>query len=388
MARFYPIQDVIKLALLGNHDMQQRDKGRLLSFAPYVWQDLNLSSVKVARRELFQINKRTNTIDMPTNFLQISSVNVIDECGVLWPVYRNDKLHDDIVDISAQKDCACEYKCGYSLCNTIKGYEAIISTKSDFTPTGDPISFECIDRKYTDGQGFLYSQTQTPTRIYLSGVWTETVLETTNTKICEVEVDKNGCVCDTEKNINTICNSCGINNAVANTQPIPIGGDAMSYCNSPKVDEWIYYCDNKSQLFGVECGGFGFAFGYHNGKVYNNIYNISELGNRLIFPANFGWDKVLVRYYADIPTSELQIPFAAVDTFITGLKYWDCRWDDKKQNLAQNYSILYSKQKFGLLMELNKYRIAELRMAITPPVYVPSYNQDRGLGFYADYMTT
>jgi len=34
----------------------------------------------------------------------------------------------------------------------------------------------------------------------------------------------------------------------------------------------------------------------------------------------------------------------------------------------------YSRQKWGLYLELNKHRMAEQRMILTPPTYVPSFH--------------
>lgn len=375
MSRFIPVQDAIKLLSLGGGDILQRNKGRYLTWSKHVWEDMNLQTVKVAKREVFYINKRTNTVQLPFDNLQLSSVNIIDKNGVIYPVFRNDRLHDDIVSIESDKDCACEYKCGYKLCNTIKGYEAVTTILSDFLPDGNPISFTCIERKSVDANGFLYEEKQYPERIYLSGVWVDTVLHTEQKKLCAVEVDENGCLCDTEKNIDAVCNSCcgGHNN------DIPVGGTSL---HPPKKgdDTWIYYCNTKLDWFGVQCGNYPRGLNNCN----NNIYNISELGDRLIFPHDFGFDKVLVRYYADINLNDLQIPRIALDTFLIGVKWWDARFDDKKQQLAAVYLQQYSRLKFGLTMELNKYRIAELRTIVTPPIYVPSFipNRTHFLGEY------
>lgn len=370
MSKFIPIQDAIKLLSLGNEDYLQRSKGRYLTWAKHVWQDMNLQTVKVAKREIFYINKRTNTVQLPCDNLQLSSVNVIDRHGVIYPVYRNDRLHDDIVSVESAKDCACEYKCGYQLCNTVKGYEAITSVKSDFLPNGNPISFTCVDRKAIDSNGFLYEETQYPLRTYLSGVWVDTVLHTEQKKLCNIDLDDNGCICDTEKNVNAICSTC-CGHGESN-DGISVGGNAM--CPpSPQDDTWIYYCNTKIDWFGVQCGNYPRGLNNCN----NNIYNISELGDRLIFPHNFGFDKVLIRYYADVNLNDLQIPLIALDTFLIGLKWWDARFNDKKQQLADHYQQQYSRLKFGLTMELNKYRIAELRMIVTPPTYIPSFIPNR-----------
>lgn len=372
MSRFVPINEVVMLPMLGNHDYLQRSKGRFLTWSKFVWQDMEMSVVKNPVRQMFKINKRTNTIDMPCNFLQLCSVNVKVN-GVFYPVYLNDKLHDDLVDISASKDCACENKCGYKMCNTIKGYEAVVSVKSDYMPDGTAIDFNCVDRKAIDDNGFLYEELQYPERIYVSGVWTTTEKKTEKKKLCKVEVDENGCCMDTEENITNVCNSCGI----SDYNP-PVGGTAN--CPPNKHDKtWIYYCNSKADWFGVQCGSYPSGLQ----KECNNIYNISELGNRLIFPHNFGFDEVMIRFYADITTNNLMIPFIAVDTFAMGLKWYDKKFDDRGQNLAQVYGKQYALMKFGLVKELNKYRIEELGKIFAAPKYIPSYTLGRQ-GIYSE----
>ena len=367
MGRFIPINDVIKLPMLSGGDILQRSKGRFLTYAKYVWQDMNLATVKIAKRELFYINKRTNTVDLPKDFLQLSSVNII-EHGNFIPVFRNDKIHDDIVDVSAKKYCACENSCSYILCNLVKGYEAVQTTVSDILPNGDPISFNAVSRTAVDRNGFLYQENQFIERVYTNGVWTGTILQTENKKLCTLDLDDNGCICDTEDNFNAVCSHCNIPTNFGCSPTLagfPVGGNAQAP-PQPNDSSWIYYCNTKADWLSVQCGAYGRT------KV-NNIYNISELGDRLIFPCDFGFDRVMVRYYADVSLADLQIPFIAVDTFVTGLKWWDCRWNDKKLSLAQKYEADYTKLKWGLFLELNKYRIAELRMILTPPVKMPSY---------------
>lgn len=374
MARFMHINEVIKLPMLGDGDYLMRSKGRFLTWSKLVWQDMELSIIKTPRRQFFEINKRTNTVDMPPEFTQLCSVNIMDKYGVFYPVYKNDRLHDDMIETASAKDCACEYKCGYKLCNTIKGYEAIVSTKCDKTPEGEDIEFECVDRKAIDDNGFFYEQTQYPKRIYLSGVWTETIKYTENRKLCKVQVDANGCCCDTEENEAAICNSCG-----SHDNNIPVGGTAN--CPPEENDKtWIYYCNTKMDWFGVQCGGYPFGLR----SECNNIYNISELGNRLIFPHNFGHDKVMVRYYVDTNLNDLQIPLIAVDTFIMGLLWFDNKYshNPKKQAAAANFGNQYARMKFGLLRELNKYRIAELGKIFTPPKYIPSYTLGSDNSFF------
>ena len=367
MSRFFTPPEAVEIRLLSNEDYQQRDRLRLLKWAKYVWNDLNLSTVKKARRASFVINKRTNTVDLPCDILQLCSVGVIDKCGIEYPVYRNHKLTDDIVDVSASKNCGCEYSCTSVLCNSIKGYEAVISTKDDKNPDGTDVSFECVDRKGVDDQGFFYEQKQYPKRIYADGVWTETVLYTETNKLCKVEVDENGCVCDTEENLDAVCNSCGISSV--NQNMCCIGGTASTPPNDT-CNTWVYHCNNKMEWFATQCG----CFPYMRGGC-ENIYNISELGDRLIFPPNFGWDKVMVRWYES--GGDIQIPVSVIDVFVLGLMWWDCRFNDRKQSLAVKYGADYANLKFGSLKDLNRYSIKELAQIVSPKAYVPSFVQGR-----------
>lgn len=369
MPRFEPIVDLVESLCLRSGDILMRNKGLYLSCANDVWEDLNETTLKIADRvkvpirKSFLVDKKTNSVTIPGNFLRICSVNVEWE-GMFFPVYRNDKIHEDIVDLGGSSSGACEHNCSHKLCNTIKGYEAIQSVKSDFLPNGSPVSFNCVDRKYIDPSGFFYSETQAPLRRYVSGIWVDTILNTEQEKLCAVELDENGCVCDTDKNIEAVCNSCSKHGG----ELIPIGGTAV--CPPGKdINTWIYYCNTKLDWFGLQCGDFPKGFP----KGCNNIYNISELGNQLIFPHNFGFDRVMIRFYSDIDLKDLVIPYMAKETFMKGLQYFSVTNHDKKQQLANIYKTDYSRLKWGLFMELNKRRIADLRMILTPPMFVPSF---------------
>lgn len=366
MARFEHIDSIVDSLCLRSSDILRRNKGLYLDCANDVFLDLNLTTLKNTKRELFDINRRTNSIDLPSSNIGVFSVSVMDHRGVIWPMFLNDSLHKDISDVSAAKNCACENKCGYSLCNLIKGYEAIVSTKSDILPDGTPISFTCIDRKAVDKSGFLYTESQFPERVYTDGVWTNTILQTESKKLCKVEVDDKGCICDTHDNENKIFDACGIKD-----DGVPFGGNANSFHGDQKVDTWRYFASSQLQWFGVQCGAF------HKHDCFKNIYNIEEGQKKLIFPPHFPFDKVLVRWYYDVELSDMQIPILAKQTFMTGLQYFAYEYNEKKQGMANVFGQKYSRQKWGLLLELNKLTMDEMRMILTPPVYVPSYKDHR-----------
>ena len=114
MAKLIPIEKVIDKLCQRNEDLLRRKKGLYLSCVEDVWNDLNEGVLKMAERvkipvrSIYQINKRTNSIDLPCNALRVCSVNVIDHHGNFHPIYKNDRLTDDLVDVGGSDSCACE----------------------------------------------------------------------------------------------------------------------------------------------------------------------------------------------------------------------------------------------------------------------------------------
>lgn len=390
MARFESIESVVDSLLLRSGDISRRKKGLFLDVAQDVWNDLNETTLRVAKRVLipvrkeFQVNKRTNSIDMPCNLNRLASVNVVDECGTIHPVYRNLSLHDDIISVPPEKNCACEHNCGYKLCNTIKGYVAVQTTQSDVLPNGNPITANCISRIAVGKNGVVYKENQFLERVYTDGIWTNTIVQTESIQLCECETDDHGCLCDTEENINRVCASCGIRNFEDNIAPRNktecVGGTAMCPPN-PNCNEWTYYCDNKMDWFTVQCGCEHRGIG----RDFHNIYNIGENGKRLIFPHDFGFEKALVRFYEDISLENLVIPYIAKETFMTGILWFAYEHNPEMAQMAQMYGQQYSRQKWGLFTELNRMRIAELGNTIAGKSHVPSYMDHREDRLYRYY---
>lgn len=383
MARFEPVMEVIDSLCLRSGDTMRRKKGLFLDVANDVWNDLNETTLRVAKRVLipvrkeFQVNKRTNAIDMPCNFNRLASVNIIDECGTIHPVYRNLSIHDDIIDVPAEKNCACEHNCGYKLCNTIKGYVSVQTTQSDTLPNGNPISANCISRIAVGKNGVVYKEEQFLERVYTNGIWTDTIVQTKSYTLCECETNEHGCLCDTEENISRVCASCGIRGMEDNIAPRNhsecVGGTAMCPPD-PNCNEWTYYCDNKMDWFTVQCGCDG-RRGIR--RDFHNVYNIGENGKRLVFPSDFGFEKALVRFYEDVSLENLVIPYIAKETFMTGVLWFAYEHNADMAQVAQMYGQQYSRQKWGLFNELNKMRISELGNTIAGQSYIPSYVNHR-----------
>jgi hypothetical protein len=75
----------------------------------------------------------------------------------------------------------------------------------------------------------------------------------------------------------------------------------------------------------------------------------------------------------------------AKDTFMTGVQYFSMKQNPELRDMATSFGQQYSREKWGLFLDLNKMRIAELGNTISPAAYVPSYmdhREDRWFGWY------
>jgi len=233
----------------------------------------------------------------------------------------------------------------------IKGYESIITEVEAEMPDSSIQTFTCTSRKYYDTDGTYYEQTQAPQREYESGEWVDTVLATTDTELCKLELTDTGCVRECDENYRLV-NSCGctLNGNDSATMPtVTYDGYRLSTA----------YAIERGRWFSLPCQGF------------NNIYNINDLGDKLIFPHDFGFDRILLRYYSDVPMKEMKVPFVAAYAFICGIMFYNIAFDNKQQQLAAILSMKYSRAKFALIQELNKFTQQESIEIMSPYVYVP-----------------
>lgn len=352
-----PIDEVILAACLGSNDFFQQKKMKYFFYSKGVYNDLNFNSIKSASRQLFTINKRTNSVNLPCNSLYVASVDYIDRCGVPIPAYINTNLPETIVDLNVTGGCGCQGQ----LCNMVKGYEATTEVINAEMPDGSFQDFTCVTRKDVDSNGWYYEQKQYPQRVFTDGEWTDTVLHSENTMLCQLICNENKCIEECEDNYKAVVD-CGCYKDYTNV-----------ICKDAEVgDTWISFLGSAMDLFSVESGS---CLGLSR-CGFRNIYNVSENGDRLIFPPNFGWDKVRVRFYQDINLQNLLIPQIAVRTFITGLKSYEYEFDDANQRLYMEYNRRYEQQKLWLIGQLNRYTLKEIGQILSPKTYTPSYIRD------------
>lgn len=296
-----------------------------------VYRELNLTVIRHTKRVLIEVDKRTNSITIPhCDYLHWASISVIDECNKIRPMLINTNLTHDIVDISNPSEGCCEHQsCTSSLCSQIKSYELIQQVTNEAMPNGTTKSFTSTTRKRVDPDGKFYTERTFPVRTYNeSNVWVGVELQTETEVLCHLDVDAHGCVCDTPKNREEVGCACS-----ADTFEIEAG--CWTKCNTVSPD----------------------------------TYNISEQGDRLVFPSNFAFDKVLLRYYVNPTGRTLLIPIIAKEAFIAGIKHytvphkrrpvlWEIQLWEKKWIKGKGYVK-------GII---NRYSIAEWYSVLTPKI--------------------
>ena len=355
MSKFISLEDVVKTACLIEKDFQMQNKMRYLAFAKDIWHnDMNLTTVKDVDRVILEIDKRTNTVKLPCHNKLVSGVYVIGKYGEFYPVFRNERLHDDIVDISTTDDC--DWHCCNKLCNMIRNYEPITEYIESEMPDGSIETFKCITRKGYDSYGNYYEEKQYPQRIYNDGTWVNTEVVTEKIELCKLEIDKKGCIKECDENYHAVIkHGC-------------YGSCPTLYEIKAEVGSSCIINPAAKDLVGWECG-YNFS-----AKNLNNSYNITTNGDRLIFPHDFAFKKVLVRYYQDIKLNDIKIPSIAKEAMMVGIKYYDTLLDESKVRINQVFAEKYARMKGGVMAMLNKLNKDQQRLALTPPVTIPNFS--------------
>jgi hypothetical protein len=295
-----------------------------------LWRDMNLHTVKFVKRYLIGVNKNTNSLDLPEEFLFPSSFSVLDECNKFQSMTVNNHLHDDIVDISADKNCHCECGCKGTLCGQIKTYESIIEETQELMPDDTTKTFTSVTRKRTDADGKFYIERTMPVRIYEDGDWVDVVLKTESEELCQLEVSDCGCVKDTKDN------ECKVN----------------AHCNA--------------NTFAEECG---LTFCNPQSKLQ---FNYSEQGNRIVMPSNFDYDKVMVRCFVELPITELRVPLVAKKAFMIGLKSYTLPYDkNEPQWRIRDFERRFIDANAELYSLLNRYSLKQVMQVLNPHRVMP-----------------
>jgi hypothetical protein len=287
--RFSKVADAVKSIMSREGDFSATKRLQYFEVAKEVYESLNLAVIKDTKRVVIKLNPHLPVLPLPDDFFDFATLDYVDRDGSFKPLVFNDKLKDDVVDVSLDHDCGCECGCKYSLCSAIKDYETITEQVTMDLPNNTPKTFTKYTRKYVNPDGSFFQEIGEPVRVYDNGTWTDTRMEVTQSFICKLEVKECGCLVECEHNRTQLeANCCGI-----------------SFTHECGCSHPEYYKERKT------------------------TYNISQDGNRLILPEKFLWDKIVLRYYATIKTKDILIPRLGLKAFMTGLKKELVLWDKK-----------------------------------------------------------
>lgn len=320
--------DIIKSLLLRKGDVLGLNYMKYRAVIRDVYMDLNLHTIRYTQRYRIAIDKNTMTVDLPDKFLMLSSVAVEDNCGKLHYLSYNPNITHDILDISLADSCGCECGCTCDICKGIRSYEPIIEVTQELMPDGSTKDFENVTRKRLDSNGNMVVEKTFPVRMYTAGVWTDTVLQSDTQVLCNLETLDCGCIKDTPANLTKV----------------------MDCCNAVTLMDECGCCRPTAEL----------------------EYGVSELGNRLKFPSNFLWDKVVVRFYVDAPIGELRIPRIARKAFMLGIQdELELDEHDTNQYKIEKIEQRYKRAKSQLIDDTTRWSIKGIYDVLTPKIIMP-----------------
>lgn len=283
--RFSTVAKAIASIMSREGDVSLAMRLRYTEVAKEVYEDLNLSVIKDIKRVVLNIHEHLPVLPVPLDYYDFVSLDYLDRHGVPRPMVFNDKLKDDVIDISLDHDCGCECGCTSGACCAVKNYETIQEQVEMDMPNSTVQTFTKYTRKNINPDGSYFQEVTEPVRVYDNNVWTDTLLKTVSSFICKLDVKECGCLLDTEHNRTQLQeNCCGVN-------------------------------------IRHECGC--------SAEYHKNSYTISQDGNRLILPKGYDYEKIVLRYFPVKATKDILIPRQALKVFMTGLKKEMLLWDKK-----------------------------------------------------------
>lgn len=295
-----------------------------VSFGKDIYIELNMKGIKDAKRLVLKVNKKINSIELPGWAIQVASLYRIDECGKIIPFWSNPKISDEVIDLSADKQCDC----GCDLCATIKNYEPIESVVTMPMPDSTPQSFTKTVTKIVKADGSWIRKITEPVMKYDNqGVHTATVMETSEEKLCQFDVDKNGCIKDTKDNRGKAYTNCAF-------------VDLKHECGCPTPPS---ECDQT------------------------NDYKIDETGRTIILPAGHSYDHVIARIYYDLKTKDIMVPQVCKKVFMQKMFFAGIEFDN---NISANRRIEVQRNIAGeessMLSNLTKMTVQEFYKTALP----------------------
>lgn len=339
--KFETLTQVVKSLLIREGDVIGLNFRRYYEIAKDVYRELNLYAIRISKRYLIEVDKNTNSIQVPPDLILISSVSIIDECGQIIPLILNKNLTNDIIDINLDKDCTCQCGCNDELCGQLKNYEVVYTSITAPVPGGGTMAFNCFSRKTIYPNGDYYREWNMPVTIYENGVLASTILQDYKEFICKLEIKPCGCVVDNACNRDMLSDCCG-------------SGYLVTEC-------------------GCKCCPDDFP---------NETYGMSTLGDTISFNSRANFTHVLVRGFTDNSNGEIMVPLVAKTAILRGVKFEQLTYEKGSGYTAMaiqrqliQFERLYKEERKRLFRLLNRWSLKEFYESVIPTRRYPHTNR-------------
>lgn len=317
-----PLSEAVKSLVKRSKDHSGLNYADYMSFAKDIWIEMNIRGIKDSKRFILKVDKKTNSVTLPEEAILFSTVYIFRE-GKIVPLLTNPNLHEGIIDPSAKKKCDC----GSDICANVNNYEDIESVVRAQMPDGTFMDFVHTIRKKVKPDGRYVNEFTEPVKKYTDGIHTDTVLETWEEEICDLDLSEDGCIEDSDSNRTKIYTACGF-------------VDLKHECGCPAVPE--------------EC-------------VEKLEFNINDKGNRIVFPSNHSYDYVIVRAYVDVKTKDILIPQVCKKNFMDRVYYAGIEYDRNVPEYQKQSALrAISRSETNMIMDLSRMTIADLYNTISP----------------------
>lgn len=225
--RCYTLENVVDEYLINRGVDKKKYYSRYITVAGRVWQDLFWNTLWVVKNkwEVLRKGEPYNYVDKPKDCVRLLSVNTVDDCGNIVPIFYNNRLN--VIKKPSIKKCGCDKcDCG-GLCEDVNGFtytEKVLFTINGteykektwlkYCPNGDILEYREVPvKKYNDYIGDAGDYNNDYNVDYAVGEPPfsnfTVVTETFQRKICSLTVRPCGCPEETEENEKTLTEACG-----------------------------------------------------------------------------------------------------------------------------------------------------------------------------------
>jgi hypothetical protein len=313
LPRYISISDILNTASFRDSTNGASKMALYTSFIKPIMNDIKFYVLKSTVTKKYHVDKKNNTVVIPSDCQLISAIGYVDKCGGLQPIYYN---KDVPIEMQFEDNIKCDCNCGCDKkCNSVK----INQNSIEDIDMGNGITMQKTIHIYTDNNCEIIKKIKEPVS-YKDGLDTKFEYRTKIEIVCKLDLKECGCIADTKENKVAVEAACGC-----------IGTFNMT-CGQDVCEKTI-------------------ALGY----------NISYQGDLIVLPRNYDYDNLVIKYYPlYLNEKDYIIPDIAEEVFMMGFKFYELRNEGKNLNGAQWYKGQYLEEIKKLERRINKISFKKL----------------------------